>query len=1147
MNIDIKVIGDYEVNFGAFIGKGSYGKVYEGRIVSQNRKICVKVLQLTEEKRPMFQREVDILEEIKKITHPNILKIYHIVEQNQIIYIFMEQCKENLEQKLQKMKKENKIFSIDQVLHISKQVCKGYKEIMKKNIIHRDIKPENILIGEDGYYKISDYGLSKTQTDVESLLKQTQLGTPLFVSPQVFQGKYSNKADLFSFGLTIYYITFQQPIFQIKSIGDLEKEFNRIKNGIKLPIIKNEGDQNSKNNLEYLLKMTIQYEEDDRMSWDQLYTYLDEININSQIHTIPKLEDDKKKAKNDLEINQYGESVHFYLEKIKQIDINTFTIKPVEQVTDQTQKQSKLQDQTSIENNNQAYQNNNQAYQNNNQAYQNTNQAYQNSNSVYQNTNQAYQNNHSGNQNNNSGYQNNNQVYQNNNQAYKNSNSVYENNNSILQWNHQINNNQGQNNNQIPNSQKKIQKQQLDSQENYQQIPKDFINQNNFDSKFVQSQQEDYQNPTMNPNIIKQNTNSSQSGYQIQFHNDFQEEQDSKVYNQIHEDKKLNLDNNNKQDQKVVEVKQQNLLISPNQQRNNTPQQFQQENQVSYQNFFANNQPNADESMVDFNKSNLNQDSQLIINKNQQIEHQFGSQNQNPIENHKDNQIFIPRHNQSTSIRQQQINQIIPNDKVSTQSLNEIDAQSEILSNDTFKLSFSTQKEDFNQQGVQNSFKQTSKQSQDLDQVNFDQVQNIMPSSIKSQTQQKNQINQLKDSNKNKIITISEIIPQNKDNNQINNQQQQTQQTQKKQYAYKAQQQIQEPYQAQQPQQDVINKKQQIQSQDVQKQSFIEKQILQSNEYVNNNSNQYQQQKVQQVQNQNQYKKMENTDSDQEFGGSNDKQPNNQQLIQQQVYSNQNNNIQNSVAQDTQQQGQITTKLKGRLIKKADANQPAQSLKQVFQIILQKIKLAENVFNSYQKLKTHQKLQNFIKQFEIFNYLLYYYQYSLITNVKLFCKNDRNIDQCYLKKDLDQFIDENTILDYQKYHQQQINEITQIYEQKLAISTRASKDLQDFLDSRNNNGDMLDLIRFLEQGNFYKYNSYIELYEKYFKQIFGQLNCNLNSKELLIFFGYSIKFIKIEKEFPLKNYKIINSNQIDYLSDDEECLKEFIIGYMNIK
>lgn len=34
MNIDIKVIGDYEVNFGAFIGKGSYGKVYEGRIVS---------------------------------------------------------------------------------------------------------------------------------------------------------------------------------------------------------------------------------------------------------------------------------------------------------------------------------------------------------------------------------------------------------------------------------------------------------------------------------------------------------------------------------------------------------------------------------------------------------------------------------------------------------------------------------------------------------------------------------------------------------------------------------------------------------------------------------------------------------------------------------------------------------------------------------------------------------------------------------------------------------------------------------------------------------------------------------------------------------------------------------------------------------
>ncbi|CAD8159337.1 unnamed protein product [Paramecium pentaurelia] len=1082
MNIDIRVIGDYEVNFGAFIGKGSYGKVYEGRIVSQNRKICVKVLQLTEEKRPMFQREVEILEEIKKITHPNILKIYHIVEQNQIIYIFMEKCIENLEQKLQKMKKENQIFSIYQVLHISKQVCKGYKEIMKKNIIHRDMKPENILIGEDGYYKISDYGLSKTLNDVESLLKQTQLGTPLFVSPQVISGNYSNKADLFSFGLTIYYITFQQPIFQIKSIGDLEKEFNRIKNGIKLPIIKNEGDQNSKNNLEYLLKMTIQYEEDDRMSWDQFYKYLDGININSSILTEPNLQDDKKKANDDL--------MHINLQKIKQIDVDhfNFIIKPAQQETVQTQKQSKLEDQTSIENTNQDYQNTNQAYQNNNQVNQNNNQ--------------------------------------------------------IIQQKHQISNNQGQNNNQIPNNQK-ILKQQLDSQDNYQQIPKDFTNQNNFDSKFVQSQQEDYQNPTMNPNIIKQNTNSSQLGYQIQFHNDFQEEQDSKVYNQIHEDKKLNLDSNNKQDYKVVEVKQQNLLISPNQQRNNTPQQFKQENQINYQNFVANNQANADESIVDFNKSNLNQDSQLIIINNQQLEQQFGSQNQNPIKNQKDNQIFIPSHNQSSSNRQQQINQIIPNDKVSTQSLNEIDAQSEILSNDTFKLSFSTQKEDFNQQGVQNSFKQTSKQSQDLDQGNFDQ--GIMPNYMKSQPQQKNQINQFKDSNKNKIITISEIIPQNKDNNQIINQQQQTYQTQQKQYAYKAQQQTQEPYQAQQPQQEVINKKQEIQSQDVQKQSFIQKQIQYSNEYVNNNSYQYQQQKLQQVQNQNQNKKMENTDSYQEFGVSNDKQPNNQQLIKQQVYSNYNNNFQNSVAQDTQQQGQITTKLKGRLIKKADANQPAQSLKQVFQIILQKIKLAENVFNSYQKLKTHQKLQKFIKQFEIFNYLLRHYQYSLITNVKLFCKNDRNVEQCYLKKDLDQFIAENTILDYQKYHQQQINEITEIYQQKLAISTEASKDIQDFLDSRNNNGDVIDLIRFLEQGDFYKFNSYIELYEKYFKQIFDQLNCNLNSKELLIFFGYSIKFIRIEKEFPLKNYKIINSNQIDYLSDDEECLKEFIIGYMNVK
>lgn len=43
MNSDLRIIGDYEVHFNVFIGKGSYGTVYEGRIISLNRRICVKV------------------------------------------------------------------------------------------------------------------------------------------------------------------------------------------------------------------------------------------------------------------------------------------------------------------------------------------------------------------------------------------------------------------------------------------------------------------------------------------------------------------------------------------------------------------------------------------------------------------------------------------------------------------------------------------------------------------------------------------------------------------------------------------------------------------------------------------------------------------------------------------------------------------------------------------------------------------------------------------------------------------------------------------------------------------------------------------------------------------------------------------------
>ncbi|CAD8163627.1 unnamed protein product [Paramecium octaurelia] len=1057
MNYDVRTIGDYEVHITKCIGQGSYGKVYDGRIISQNRIICVKVLHLTEEKRQMFLREVEILEEIKKVTHPNIVKIYHLAEQNQKIYIFMEKCKENLEQQIQKQKKQNQSFSVDQVLFIAKQICRGYNELRKKNIIHRDIKPENILLGEDGQYKISDYGLSKYQNASESTLRQTQLGTPLFVSPQVlFIGIYSNKADLFSLGLTIYYITFQEPIFKIKTLGELSNELNKIRKGLSLPQIKNQGDQNSKRYLEIFLKKTIAYEEEERLSWDEISRYLEEKNQNSLIFNAPP-EQDSNKNKDTLGIN---------LQRMRQNDADSviYSIKPTKQETTQTLEQQPLEPYIFIKNTNQDSQNISQRFQQNLQIKQNQDQ----------------------------------------------------------------NGRQIQDQNQIIDNLQLPQQQCLETRLNHPQISlfqvqdtqKDVIISDVCDSQFDQSKENNYLKQNNNPNIIKQNISSSQYTQEIIFRRDFQESQDISVVPQNNYDDGLNIGYDNDSYNSANHAQQQIIFLNyPDQLQNQIPQVFKYERRSDCKDFFIKNNQEPSESIINFNNIDPYEDenycqiqNQLSVSKqnNQQFDEQNCSINYNA--DGKNNQLY---------------------DLDNQLSLNHIDSQSEVIS-ESYKLSETTQRDCLN---TQNKLQQTSNSELFEDEDTFNQslkAKSSIRSQFQSQTQQPNQIPQIKFSSTNKIQSTcpSDMIPQNKISNQTTN---------LAQFKY-----VKQNEQAQYGQQIGLNT-QEIQSQNLQKERGFQKKIQNFNKQGNNTSYQYNQSKAQEFQNQNGVQKIELSNKIVEFSSSNDTQPENQYLNQQQMISNQNDKIQNGNQNGILEQGQGVARQKIRLVKKVDVSQQTQPLQQVFQIILAKIRLAENVFNSYQVFRTNLKFQKFTKQFEILNYLLHYYQYALIANIRLLLKNDKGLKECYLLKELDQYIVAGQIVDYQKSNQKQINEINEIYQEKLQISTQASKDFQDFLDSRVNNGDMLDVIRFIEEGKFFRYISYIELYEKYFKQIFIKFNSGLNYTELLKFFGYSIKFIKIDKEFPIQNFKIIDPKQIDYMTDSLETLQEFIQSYMNVK
>lgn len=71
-----------------------------------------------------------------------------------------------------------------EVRGILKQICNGFKDVHKRNIIHRDIKPANFLI-HDGIVKIADFGFAKVVDNVNESSIQTFLGSPLYMAPQV--------------------------------------------------------------------------------------------------------------------------------------------------------------------------------------------------------------------------------------------------------------------------------------------------------------------------------------------------------------------------------------------------------------------------------------------------------------------------------------------------------------------------------------------------------------------------------------------------------------------------------------------------------------------------------------------------------------------------------------------------------------------------------------------------------------------------------------------------------------------------------------------------------------------------------------------------------------------------------------------------
>jgi len=183
------------------IGEGGMGEVYLAEDVNLHRKVAIKVLATRYTNDPdfkaRFKREAQAA---AALSHPNIVTIYEVDEEQATYYIVMEYVDgESLKDLIRR-----EPLPMARVIEIAGQIGDGLGAAHQAGVVHRDIKPGNILLNKAGQVKIVDFGLAKLQGATGLTRDGMSLGTPHYMSPEQVRGEATDyRADIFAFGVVL--------------------------------------------------------------------------------------------------------------------------------------------------------------------------------------------------------------------------------------------------------------------------------------------------------------------------------------------------------------------------------------------------------------------------------------------------------------------------------------------------------------------------------------------------------------------------------------------------------------------------------------------------------------------------------------------------------------------------------------------------------------------------------------------------------------------------------------------------------------------------------------------------------------------------------------------------------------------------------
>ncbi|XP_022225858.2 serine/threonine-protein kinase MARK2 isoform X14 [Drosophila obscura] len=183
------------------IGKGNFAKVKLAKHLPTGKEVAIKIIDKTQLNPGSLQklfREVRIM---KMLDHPNIVKLFQVIETEKTLYLIMEYASggevfDYLVLHGRMKEKEARVKF--------RQIVSAVQYCHQKRIIHRDLKAENLLLDSELNIKIADFGFSNEFTPGSKL--DTFCGSPPYAAPELFQGKKYDgpEVDVWSLGVILY-------------------------------------------------------------------------------------------------------------------------------------------------------------------------------------------------------------------------------------------------------------------------------------------------------------------------------------------------------------------------------------------------------------------------------------------------------------------------------------------------------------------------------------------------------------------------------------------------------------------------------------------------------------------------------------------------------------------------------------------------------------------------------------------------------------------------------------------------------------------------------------------------------------------------------------------------------------------------------